>query len=460
MTTTAALYVRQSLDKTGEEAAVERQERDARLLAQAKGWTISRVYADNSISASTGKTRPEFERLVRDIAAGQVNAVVVYHLDRLTRSMADLTRIIEAGKTHHVNITSVHGVSLDLGDPTGVAVASILTAIAAMEVAHKGQRQKSANRQRAAAGSPHWVRRPFGYERKGSGAVIVESEAALIRAAAPRVLAGETMASIVREWNAAGARSTVGGLWNVPNFKKALINPRVAGRRIYLGDDLGPGDWPAILDAETHRRLEEKLSDPRRRTAPMDLSAKYLLTGICRCGVCGAKIYASPLGKQGSKWRRMGYRCEKGCITRNMEPVDEVVEAYLFAVLSRPDAATIYTRTGDVAELRAKAVELRDRRDTLAALLAEGLLSGQAVREQAGKISTELTHIEAAMLAADGLDPLTGLVGPGDVEARWRALSLPVQRQVVRSVINVVIEKAGRGARFSREQVTITPRTP
>lgn len=74
---THAVYVRQSEDKTGHEAAVQRQEADCRLMAQAKGWDSPVLYADNSISATTGKTRPAFERLLGDIDRGLVSGVVV-----------------------------------------------------------------------------------------------------------------------------------------------------------------------------------------------------------------------------------------------------------------------------------------------------------------------------------------------------------------------------------------------
>src|SRR5690349_3900675 len=96
----SAVYVRQSEDKTGHAAAVQRQEADCRLMAQAKGWETPALYADNSISATSGKTRPDFERLIADVERGTITRIVVWHLDRLTRSMKDLTRLIEAGQKH------------------------------------------------------------------------------------------------------------------------------------------------------------------------------------------------------------------------------------------------------------------------------------------------------------------------------------------------------------------------
>ncbi|RJT82203.1 recombinase family protein [Arthrobacter cheniae] len=454
MTQTTALYVRQSLDKTGKEAAVERQEASCRDFATAKDWTVGRVYRDNSISASNGKVRPDFEQLLADIDAGTVQNVIVWHLDRLTRSMKDLTRVIEAGQARRVNIACVHGTSLDLGDPTGVAVATILTAIAAMEVQHKGNRQKAANHQRARNGHAHWIRRPFGYERTGDVVRVVPAEAAALREAADKVLAGATLTSIANDLNTAGHLSTAGKPWNVTSLRRALINPRTAGRRLYNGEDMGAGIWEPIFSVETHAALEQRLTDPRRKTAPDDLNSKYLLSGIAVCGKCGNKMFAAPVKSGGKQW--MVYRCFGGyCMTRRLDLVDDVVEAVVVGVLSRPDAAALFTNEGDSADVRRKAADLRERRDALAALLADGLLSPAAVREQSGRITTELAALEGRLTAADSLNPAAAVAQAGDVAAAWSALPLGGKRKAIRALMDVTVLPAGKGVRFKPEQVHI-----
>jgi site-specific DNA recombinase len=450
-----AIYVRQSQDKTGNYAAVERQESACRLLAEAKGWDDLRVYRDNDISATSGKPRPEFERLVKDIDEGRVDALLVWHLDRLTRSIKDLTRVIEAGRARRMNIASVHGVSIDLSDPTGVAVATILTAIAAMEVEHKSARQKAANQQRAKAGKAHWIKRPYGYEREGDTAYVVPEEAAHLCEAAERVLAGEALASIARDWNSKGMVSTLGKPWNVTSLRRSLINPRTAGRRLYNGEDMGDGVWEPIFSPDMHRALEHKLTDPRRRTAPDDLNSKYLLSGICICGKCGKKMFASPVKDKGRQW--MVYRCFGGyCMTRRLDLVDEVVEGVVIGVLSRPDAADLFTSGEDTAALRRKAVDLRDRRDQLAALLKDGLLSAAAVREQAGKLTAELAEVEGALGSAEVLSPASSVIGAEDVTKAWAALPLAHKRQIIRTLMDVTVLPAGKGVRFSPDQVHIS----
>lgn len=451
-----AVYVRQSEDKTGAEAAVHRQEVACRLLADAKGWDSPRLYADNSISATTGKTRPAFEQLVIAIESGAVTAVVVWHLDRLTRSMKDLTRIIEAGQAHRVNIACVHGVSLDLGDPTGVAVAQILTAVAAMEVGHKGRRQREANRQRAEAGDAFWSRRPFGYDRVDGAVVTVPAEAAAIMEAAKAILGGATLTSVVNRWNDAGLRTTTRqqGLWGVTQLRRVLINPRYAGKRLYNGEDKGTGNWEPILDEETSRRLEEMLTDPRRRTSPDDLNAKYLLSGILFCGKCGRKMFAAPVRNRGRVW--MVYRCQGGlCMQRRLDLVNEYLEGVAVGILSRPDAAGLFADAEAAGKLRREATNLRDRRDALASLLADGLMSAASVREQAGKLSKALADVERSITAAEHLNPAAGVIGAENVAEAWRELPLANKRQVIRALMDITVLPAGKGVPFDPSQVRI-----
>ena len=91
--TRAAIYLRISQDRTGEQAGIDRQRADCEKLATARGWTITGIYADNDVSAFSRKPRPEFERLVADIGAKEIDAVVCWATDRLYRRTTDLSLV-------------------------------------------------------------------------------------------------------------------------------------------------------------------------------------------------------------------------------------------------------------------------------------------------------------------------------------------------------------------------------
>lgn len=453
-----AIYVRQSEDKSGHEAAVQRQEVDCRAQAKLKGWDDPVLYADNSISATTGKTRPAFERLLRDIEAGTVTALVVWHMDRLTRSMKDLTRVIESGQKHGLNIVGVKGGSLDLGDASGIMNAQILTAVAAAEVARKGERQRLANKTRAGKGEAFWTRRPFGYDRKDGKVFTVKAEADAIRDAAAMILAGETLSAVVRKWNAAGLTTTTKqkGQWGVTQVRRVLLNPRYAGHRLYNGEQQEKaGQWTAILSSETSKRLEEVLTDPRRRTAPDDLNSKYLLSGIALCGKCGAKMFAAPVPAKGGG-KRMVYRCFGGyCMQRSLPDIDSLVVDHVVGRLSMPDAAQLFVTGDTTAELRRKSADLRDRRSLLVSLAAEGMVDAADVREQAGRLTGKIAEVEAAIAAADVYNPAAALSHAADVGKAWADLPLGTQRKIIRALLTVTILPAGRGKDFDPDQVDI-----
>jgi site-specific DNA recombinase len=82
----AAIYCRISDDREGAGLGVARQEADCRERAKRLGWTVAGLYVDNDFSAYSGKIRPEYRRLLADLRAGVLDAVIAWHTDRLHRS--------------------------------------------------------------------------------------------------------------------------------------------------------------------------------------------------------------------------------------------------------------------------------------------------------------------------------------------------------------------------------------
>ena len=128
----AAIYCRISQDRAGAGLGVTRQEDDCRMLCERRGWTVTEVYADNDVSAYSGKPRPAWQRLISDVQAGNVGAVVGWHVDRLTRSPRELEDVIDLADKHALELATVTG-EVDLSNPTGRLVARMLGAAARHE---------------------------------------------------------------------------------------------------------------------------------------------------------------------------------------------------------------------------------------------------------------------------------------------------------------------------------------
>ena len=377
--------------------------------------------------------------------------LVCWHTDRLYRRLRDLVELVEIAEKRALRIASVKAADLDLSTPAGRMLAGMLGHAARYEVEQKGARQVAANRAAAQRGIVLWTRRPYGYDRAGDRIVVVPAEARELRNAARRLLAGATMQSIVDDLNNRGVTTSLGGHWNVTGLRRLLVNQRHAGRAVSCGEDYGKGTWPAIFDRDTADQLASVLTDPRRRTAPAALNIKYLLTGLIFCGKCSGKMYACPMDNP----RRMIYRCRKNHLGRRLDLVDEVVEAAVVARLSRRDAVDLLAPDVDLDALRGRATELRARRDGLAALLADGLLSPAATRDQAGKLTGQISELEREIMAATGDGPLTQVVGADDVAATWAGLPLLAKREIIDTLMTVTILPAGKGVTFDPEHVHI-----
>ena len=320
--TRAAIYCRISRDdKDDPGLGVARQEKDCRKLCADRGWTvIEPLYVDNDIGASKGQHRAQWKKMVADLEAGQVDAVVVYHQSRLSRYPLELEQFYKTCEEAGVSeLAVVSGGPVPVDGAGSLFVARINAAKDAEDARLTGERVKRKKLELAQAGKPSGGGRPFGYE--ADGLTVREPEAALIRAAANSILAGASVRSIREQWRADDGETVTQeryrltgkgtpGRWSTTAVRSLLMSPRNAGLRQHQGEIIGDAIWPAILERETWEQLCAVLSDPSRRPAPA--SHKYPLKGILRCADCDLPLSGTPRIKVGVSVAHYGCRKETG----------------------------------------------------------------------------------------------------------------------------------------------------
>ena len=117
----AGVYARISSDREGDGLGVGRQLEDCQQLAQLRGWAVVESYVDDDVSAYSGKARPQYARMLDDLRTGSINAVLVYHLDRLHRQPKELEEFFEVCKEAGVDDLATVTGRIDLADPDGDA---------------------------------------------------------------------------------------------------------------------------------------------------------------------------------------------------------------------------------------------------------------------------------------------------------------------------------------------------
>ncbi len=391
---------------------------------------------------------------MRALENGDADAVIAWALDRLTRNRRDTLRLVETCEKARATVALVRGSDLDMATPSGRLVADLLAATARSEIDVKSDRQKRALAQAARAGKPATGLRPFGYD--DDRVTIRPREAKLIRLGYERILAGGSLRGVAREWNAAGATTSHGGIWRPDSVRDVLLRGRNAGLREYHGEVVATGTWKPIVAEETWRSVVAILTDPARRNTP-ETRRKWLLSGLALCH-CGATVNTGRT-QQG----RRTYKCSaRRHLSRDAEPIDDLVIRLVVARLARPDAADLLVddERPNVDELRTKAQTLRARLDELAGLFAAGAVTGSQLAAGTERLRAELADVERSMVHATRADILGVLVRAGDPGKVWDSLDVDRKRAVIDVLMTATLLPPGRGSRrFDPETVEIVWRS-
>lgn len=430
----AGVYLRISQDRHGLELGVERQREDCEALCKQRGWTPI-VFADNDISAYTKVRRPQYERLMAEVDAGGIGAIVTYQTSRLWVKRVERARDIERLKRAGVSVVPVKGPEIDMTTAYGRAMAGLLGEFDTMEREVKSERQQREARQRAEQGRYHGGPRMFGFTADGCG--IVEAEAELIRHWYTVVLSGGSLMGLRKELLAAGAVAAHGRPWRDSTIRAILLNPRTAGLRVVYGERF-PAPNPPIVSEETWLAACAVLNDPARRSGGGGRARKYLGSGLLRCERCDrpARTAYNTNGATDTAWRI--YVCKKidgGCgRSWKAEPIDAWLEDLVAERLGRPDVADLLTGSGpevDVAALREQAIGLRQRLDALAVEFAEGELTSGQLRIATQRLKAKLAEVDARRAEVSSTNALALLLTADDPVKAWRELSAVDRRQAV-----------------------------
>lgn len=444
-----AIYRRQSLDKSGDELGIERQLKECKRVAQARGLSVSEVITDNSISASK-RGRPGYTRLIQMMANGQVDTVIILRIDRLLRLNDELEELIQLVEQHPVKVITVEG-DVDLSTPQGRLVARILVSVARSEMEVKSARQILANQQRAEAGKPHGSRRCFGYE--SDGMTVREDEALVLKDIAHRFLSGWSYRRLAEYLNVSGITTSEGKQFFPITICNMLQRKRYASIREYQGVEY-PGAWPAIFDHDTWSRIQYTIKHRKEAAGNRPVARKYLLTGFLYCGACGGPLNGETKRDAPHKELRATYQC-RGChgITRGAVPLDHFIKELVIYRLDVPDLSRLLqandtTRQGSAALLARRDASKAKIRDLLDDYTDGTLTKPEYVRAKA-RAQAALDATNQALTALFQSQTFNGLLGAGEsVRARWEHEDDGWRRQLIDLLIERIVVNVGKTKPF------------
>jgi site-specific DNA recombinase len=462
---TADIYCRLSLALMGDTTKVDEQEAICRKLAEAREWEVGAVHKDNSRSAwRKDRKRPGWDAMLDRIKAGDVQAIIVYHGDRLVRQPFDLETLLRLPESAGVQLASPTG-TRDLSNADDLFVLRIEAAMACRESDNISRRVKAAVGRNVARGIPQpSCIRGYGYERDCR--TIIPGEAVIIQEMADRILAGHSVRSIAAWLNEAGVPTVTGARWIPATVKSIATNPRIAGQRTLKGVVKGAGDWPAIIDLATVEAIRQVVAPVRRGRNPEAAAAAgrvHLLSGIARCASCrgGMRSMRRHDNRSSLVYMCCNDQCPGPKVVRSEMMLDEYVIAATLARLARPTVTAERNRARQNPQLARQVAELEQRMaGDRAKLKAIAHLKAYDPALAMGVIDSykdRIAELRAQMETSDR-ERFLASHGPTTREEWDNGWPLEVRRKMIAALYTVtVLPSARRGPGFDPDCVVLAP---
>ncbi|MBQ8515289.1 MAG: recombinase family protein [Ruminococcus sp.] len=386
------IYARQSVEKKDSISIEMQVELGRSLLPEGERAC---VYEDRGYTG-TNVNRPAFQQMLVEIRAGHLRGIIVYKLDRISRSLNDFAKLSEELERHHVTLIS-YGEHLDTGSPMGMMLVRMLIMFAEMEQKTISARIRDNYYARAEMKKPLGGAAPYGYHRDWT---VNPVEAAIVFSLFQQVLCGKSFDQLAQMLNGKEIHSPKGKKWTGMQVSRMLRNPvyvkstaevhayfqskgaqllhppeeYAAGNGCHSirkgeSDVIAAGSHKGIIDAELWLAVQQALQQ-RKPSSSAGSGRLSWLQGLVLCGHCGQSCYVRCNGRGymyfTCRGRRLG-SCKglKALRTENVEKLAEGVLIKEMEQLLEENTALREEQLLRQKEIAQKIAEIREDPDTV-----------------------------------------------------------------------------------------------
>ena len=405
-----ACYVRVSTQEQAEHGySIEEQTERLQGYCKAMGWKVAKVYKDAGYTGANMQ-RPALSDLVEGADRGLFDAVVVFKLDRLSRSQKDTLTLIEDFLAHDVAFVSMTE-AFDTSTPFGRATVGILSVFAQLEREQIKERMTLGKTGRAKQGK--WQgggRIPIGYEYKDGELIINEYEAMQIRMLHELYQQGKGFRAIASEMDRRGYSHKY-GKWYHKSVQNVLLNTLYIGMVKHRNETFA-GNHAPIIDKDTFDRTQVLYKAVRAPKNPH--RGRAMLSGLLWCSHCGARY---GFCGNGTKYRY--YTCnsrrkispnlimDANCKNKSWrkEVLEDLVANEIKKLTLEPDALqNLAPKRQDKAPVILAEIEkLNRQRSRLTDLYGKELLTVEELTGKILPINEKIEKLKAELTAPAGL---------------------------------------------------------
>ena len=457
-----AIYVRVSTEEqatTG--ASLEAQERACRARLESEGLSLADIYRDAGFSAKSLK-RPELIRLLADAEGNRLGGIIVWKLDRFSRTVTDFLGAIERLTQLDVGLISVQE-RLDTSGPAGRFTITMLMGLAQLEREQTSERVKSIIRYKRSLGEFTGGAVPPGLRSVGpAGHRILEVDPVhgeAVKSCWSKVIGGATLLQVASHLQAAGVATLRGKRWSKSHVSRLLA------QRAYLGRLVDQANFDRCREALDRRYSPTfgRRAQDRSRCQPA-AECEWLLQGIVRCARCGSALVGSRHGRNKLRYLRCSGRQKQGvgfcdmsnipaqpyeklvldALRREVQDGHELAQALTDLLVQRRMAAQPELRRRGALEMERD--DLKRQIEQMLDLSLAGGLQRAAVVGRLETLQRRVNEIEVRLAGLDGIasalanGQMNGEVLMASIKAAMERLDIaPPEHQ--RSVLLGLVEE-------------------
>ena len=322
----AGLYPRVSTDDQVREGfSLDEQEKEMKKLCMYKNYQIYKVYREEGVSAKN-MNRPKFQEMMQDLKDGKINRIIVYKLDRLTRSIQDLEVICKLIEKYHCSLDSVSE-EINTDTAMGVFFIRMTTILAQLEIERTSERTKFGLK--GAAKNGHFCgKAPIGYRKINKELVIDDLESEVVKEIFDDYINGLSVCTITKKLN---NKNALNRNWRTTTIDRMLSNYIYCGDYLYgkRAKNMKPihleNICPAIIDKETFKMVQ---TQKERNLKNYTRKHTYVYMQKIVCSKCN-KIMGGSSSTSKNKPTQIYYKCNC-CNTRiNEKKIEKPLMLFL-----------------------------------------------------------------------------------------------------------------------------------
>ncbi|PFL21690.1 recombinase RecB [Bacillus cereus] len=391
------IYRRVSTDMQVEEGvSLDMQKLRLEQYAKSQDWVVVDDYCDEGYSAKNTE-RPAFQQMIKDMKKRQFDIILVYRLDRFTRSVSDLHSILKTMDECNVKFKSSTEI-FDTTTATGRMFITLVATLAQWERETTAERVRDSMQKKAELGLRNGAKSPMGYDQKKGNLYINHAESEIVKYIF-EMYKTKGVTSIVKSLNSRGVKTKQGKIFNYDAVRYIINNPIYIGK-IRWGDDIltdiAQKDFEMFIDKNTWYTIQQIQNS--RKIGKVRLQNFFVFSNVLRCARCGKHFLGH---KQVRAHNRivMSYRCSsrqhKGMC--DMPQISEdVIEKEFLSLLEDViiDLDDTVDQPVELSNLQEQYNRIQEKKSRLKFLFIEGDISQNEYKKEMAVIIQEETTIQ------------------------------------------------------------------